>query len=369
MAKRGENIYKRKDGRWEGRYVKSRQQDGTIKYGYVYAKTYKDTKEKLITLKAQYQGRQVTKIEYYDTVPNFIRLWLTTSGKLNLKETTYSKYSRIITNHIEPFFYYNYLHQLSETQCIHFLNNLVTKGLSAGSIRNIFNLLRKALDTAVRESLIEKNPCKEILLPRLLKKDVRSLTCKEQKQLEAIALKEKECSPIIVALYTGMRIGELSGLRWKDIDFQEDTIYVRQTVARISIDGEQKKTKLIIHEPKTSTSYRKIPLASNLKAYLKDKRTDTTFIFSRKGHLMEPRLINYRFKAIQNEAGLKGIHFHMLRHTFATRAIEEGVDVASLSKILGHSSIKMTLDTYTYSLYENRVSAMETIDNLMIASK
>ncbi|MBP2100404.1 site-specific integrase [Enterococcus rivorum] len=367
MSRRGENIYKRKDGRWEGRYIKSRQHDGKIKYGYVYSKNYKEAKEKLIVLKAQYQSQQIRCVNFNDTLINFLKRWLKSYGKLQLKETTYSKYSRIITNHIEPFFSNQYLHHLTENECISFLNFLVDKGLGSGSIRNIFNLLRKALDIAVREKYIEKNPCKEIILPRLVRKEVRALTFEEQRKIERIALEEIACSPIIVGLYTGMRIGELSGLRWQDIDFQEEIIYVRRTITRISVDGESRKTKLIIHEPKTGSSYRKIPLAKNLKAYLqaKKKSADSVFVFSHRGNFVEPRLISYRFKSIQNKAGLEDIHFHMLRHTFATRAIETGVDVASLSRILGHSSTKMTLDTYTYSIYDNRVLAMEKIDNLM----
>lgn len=367
MSKRGENIYKRKDGRWEGRYIKSRHCNGKIKYGYVYSKNYKETKEKLIGLKAQYQNQQIRPSNINETLISFLRRWLQNYGKLQLKETTYSKYSRMIANHFEPFFSTSYLYQLTESDCIKFLNILAEKKLGAGSIRNIFNLLRKALDTAVREKSIEKNPCKEIVLPRLLKREVRALSCEEQRKLEKSALQEQGCSPVIIGLYTGMRIGELSGLRWQDIDFQEEVIRVCRTVTRISIDDAAQKTKLVIHKPKTDGSYRKIPLAKNLKAYLKakEKQKDSQFVFSHKGDLVEPRLISYRFKKTQKIAGLSGIHFHMLRHTFATRAIEAGVDVASLSRILGHSSTKMTLDTYTDSIYDNRVVAMKKIDTLL----
>ncbi|MFD2385912.1 tyrosine-type recombinase/integrase [Enterococcus rivorum] len=288
-----------------------------------------------------------------------------------LKETTYSKYYRIIRNHIAPYFYNCPLYKLSERHCTDFLHLLLEKGMSAGSIRNIFNLLRKALNAAVREGYIENNPCKNIILPKLLKKEVRALSRKEHLEIETIALSEKECSPIIVALYTGMRIGELSGLRWTDIDFEENTLSVRQTVTRISVNDLEKKTKILITKPKTATSYRKIPLAENLKQYLIEKKSNSTsaFVFSYKGQIMEPRLINYRFKAILKKASLEGIHFHMLRHSFATRAIETGIDIVTLSKILGHSSTKMTLDTYAYSIYDNRVTAMDKIDQLMISIK
>nr|OTO68766.1 hypothetical protein A5866_000964 [Enterococcus sp. 12C11_DIV0727] len=118
-------------------------------------------------------------------------------------------------------------------------------------------------------------------------------------------------------------------------------------------------------EPKTKSSKRSIPLAKNLKNYLLDKRKiDTSeYVISCKGSYAEPRVISYRFKKSMKQAGIRSIHFHVLRHTFATRCVEQGIDIATLSKLLGHASIKLTLDTYTDSLWENRKAAVSVIDH------
>lgn len=168
-------------------------------------------------------------------------------------------------------------------------------------------------------------------------------------------------------MYAGLRIGEVSGLRWTDIDFDQNLIRVERTVHRI-IDEQNPgvKTQLVLAEPKTSQSKRVIPLTESLKEYLLDKRKNATsayLIHSRKT-LAEPRVINYRFKKLIQDTSFSSIHFHVLRHTFATRCLEQGMDIASLSKILGHQSTKLTLDTYADSLLEHRHKEMKKIDLL-----
>ncbi|MHC5372251.1 site-specific integrase [Enterococcus sp. LJL120] len=204
-------------------------------------------------------------------------------------------------------------------------------------------------------------------MPKTVKTQVPTLTSKQQQKLEKTAHSKMEYSPIIIALYSGMRIGEISGLRWSDIDFEDDLIYIRRTVSRIfNLDSTKSKTKLIIGSPKSESSIREIPIAKNLKNYLMDKRSFATseYVIASQNGLTEPRSITNRFKKCLNEAKLQDINFHSLRHTFATRCLEQGMDVASLSKILGHHSIKMTLDTYAGSLMETRRKGISKIDEL-----
>ncbi|WP_339099593.1 hypothetical protein IGL98_001467 [Enterococcus sp. DIV0840] len=190
----------------------------------------------------------------------------------------------------------------------------------------------------------------------------------EQKKLEHVAFKEKGCSAIILALYSGLRIGEISGLKWSDVDFENNTICVSRTIFRVnSQTNEGNKTEVLIGNPKTYQSYRVVPLAENLKQYLLTKKaiSCSNHVISCKNKMTEPRVIRYRFKKVVEEAGIRNIHFHSLRHTFATRCLENRVDISSLSKLLGHNSAKMTLDTYADSLFESRRKAMYKIDQLM----
>ncbi|WP_339099680.1 site-specific integrase [Candidatus Enterococcus lemimoniae] len=224
---------------------------------------------------------------------------------------------------------------------------------------------------AEKKGYISQNPCIGSTLPKVKIKSVKALTIKDQRKLELIAFQSQSCSPVILALYSGMRIGEISGLKWEDIDFDKETIQVQRTVYRISrTTNEKKKTQLIEGSPKTDSSKRVIPLSPNLKKYLldKQKQKNCEYVVADNGKIIEPRLINYRFKRMLHMAGLENIHFHSLRHTFATRCLENGADIASLSRLLGHTSVKMTLDTYTDSMLENRRAAISAMDYLLSSS-
>jgi integrase len=370
MSKKGENIYKRKDGRWEGRYIKYRTENGKIVYGSVYGKKYAEVKEKLIFIKAKHlELNHIELNSYEDSVSKWIRKWLTLKVRYEVKETTYSKYCQIALNYIFPYFETIALSNVTSKDLQSWIKQLQNKQLSPGTIKNIFNIVNKSLKNAKQESYILINPCEQVELPKISKKKVTALSIVQQKKLEVIAFQEKKCSPVILALYSGMRIGEISGLQWNDIDFKENLIRVRRTVSRITDENSSKsKTKIHIGSPKTSYSIRDIPFSHNLRDYLLKKKAEalSEYVIEGDKGLTEPRTITNRFKKNIADADLPGINFHILRHTFATRCIENGVDIASLSKILGHQSIKMTLDTYTDSLLETQRTAMQTIDKLFI---
>lgn len=368
MAKKGENIYKRKDGRWEGRYIKKREKSGKIIYGSIYGKKYSEVKNKLMILKANHLEQKQNLVYSSHKFSDWLIYWMTTKVRNNVKQTTYSNYRRLAEKHIIPDLGEYKMQELQPKLLQNYIYLLQEKGLAAGSIKNIFNIVKKSLKDAQRQELIYENPCATVELPQLTKKRIYALTMLQQRKLENVAFEEKKCSAIILALYSGMRIGEISGLKWSDIDFERDLIFVNRTVSRITAENSVfYKTKLIEDTPKTSESIRQIPLAESLKKYLEDKKRMSTsdyVIENDKGGLTEPRTITNKFKKQVKQAGLEDFNFHVLRHTFATRCIENGVDIASLSKILGHQSIKMTLDTYTDSLMETRRLAMATIDVL-----
>ncbi|MCB5952543.1 site-specific integrase [Enterococcus sp. BWT-B8] len=370
MAKKGENIYKRKDGRWEGRYVKARTSTGKIIYGSVYGKKYTEVKEKLFKVKAQHLENSAVINPYYDLFSDWLQYWVTTQVKNQVKPTTYSNYFRLIKKHILPLLG-NYPLTKLQTKDLQNFIFILQKDLSAGSIKNIFSIVKKCLNDAKRQSYIVENPCDFVELPKAKRTEVHALSIEQQRKLEFVAFQEKGCSPVILSLYSGMRIGEISGLKWSDIDIENELIYVRRTVSRVLDESSlHSKTKLIEGTPKSSRSIRQIPLANNLKKYLleKHKRAATEYVIEGATGLVEPRTITNHFKRNLKDAGLKDVKFHVLRNTFATRCIEKGIDVASLSKILGHQSIKMTLDTYTDSLMETRRLAMSTIDTMFYGS-
>ncbi|WP_321384343.1 site-specific integrase [uncultured Enterococcus sp.] len=369
MVKKGENIYKRKDGRWEGRYIKQRTTRNEIIYGYIYGRHYSEVKEKLTLVKAKYLLSDYSISIYSGTIESFVGNWMSATVRYTVKPTTYSNYVRLIKRHIIPAIGSLKLQKLKEADIQAFVYQLAEQELSSGTIRNIFNILKKALSAAVAQNYLGKNPCKNVVLPKKTTKKIRALSLAEQRKLEMLAMQERECSPVILALYSGMRIGEISGLKWEDIDFEKNLIHVQRTITRIT--NEQTiigKTKVVAGTPKSDRSERLIPMALNLKNYLIEKRqwADGEYVIACNGGLAEPRTINYRFKKLTDKLGLEDVRFHSLRHTFATRCIERGVDIASLSQILGHQSTKLTLDTYADSLIENRQAAMAKIDELFM---
>ncbi|WP_086312426.1 hypothetical protein A5821_000136 [Enterococcus sp. 7F3_DIV0205] len=345
--------------------MKARNEHGKIIYGYIYGKRYRYVKEKLAELKVQYSFTHKNINLYKGTVQEWLNHWLNVLMRKKIKMSTYSSYRLRIDKYIIPFLGKKQLTQLKSRDIEEFANYLTHINLSPSTIRSIITVLKSAMNKACIENYILSNPCKNLFLAATTSSEISALSMREQDKIEQVALREKNCSAVILALYTGLRIGEISGLKWSDIDFEKNIIYVRRTLYRIPSTTSRNKTEIILAEPKTKSSKRSIPLAKNLKSYLlnKQKSKSSEYVISCKGSYAEPRVISYRFSKSIEEAGIRSVHFHVLRHTFATRCVEQGIDIATLSKLLGHASIKLTLDTYTDSLWENRKAAVSVIDN------
>lgn len=373
MPRKGENIYKRKDGRWEGRYIKARGEDGKAIYGSVYGPRYLDVKARLIPLKAAYATlRKYPKINYKGNVRDWLAYWLDTIQKPFIKASTYASYRDKLERHVVPLLGEKRLEKLSERDIQDWITFLCKKGLAGSSIRTIYRIFNAALQKAAYDHYLFINPCQKAKLPGSEQSEIGALTLAQQKEVERQALKDKGGEAIIIALYTGMRIGEISALTWRDVDFENKSISVRKTLQRITdYEAGHKKTRVIIDIPKTYNSCRIIPFADNLKDFLLEQRASSTsqYVISCKGHYAEPRVISYRFKQIMVKAGLENMSFHTLRHTYATRCIECGIDIVTVSRLLGHTSSKMTLDIYADSTFDQRKRAMAVLDVLLSQSE
>ncbi|MDD4415009.1 MAG: tyrosine-type recombinase/integrase [Oscillospiraceae bacterium] len=373
MSKHGESIWKRKDGRWEARYIKDRQEDGKAIYGYLYAKTYKEVKEKRESLTKQ---RDESIEKAYKTTDSFdgVLSSFMRQQKHQVKESTYAHYCYLIESHIRPMFGNLAVNKMDGTRIERFIDDMLTAGrldrkggLSAKTVKDMTVLLKQIMRYAAEKNLISKNPvC--FSSPKTIKRDIEVLTEPERTQLEAFSLSAQDtyCFGVYLCLYTGLRIGELCALRWSDIDLDNDMLAVSRTILRIKNTDEnaKTKTKIIIDRPKTQASLRYIPLPRFIIREIlvrKLNANNDAYILTGTTHYIEPRNYYERYKKYLNECHIRHYTFHALRHTFATRCIECGFDPKSLSEILGHSDVKITLERYVHPSMDLKRSHMERL--------
>lgn len=240
------------------------------------------------------------------------------------------------------------------------------QGLKETTIRAILRIVNQMIHSAIEKKQMKENPFLLIKMKKVRKLKVAALTKNEQKHLKKTALAEEKGRgiPVLLALYAGLRIGEISALTWRDIDFETNQIHINSTFQRVLSQNEDQKTSLIFSGSKTASSVRSIPLGRMLRKILLQhkQRTKGAFVCSEKNHPSEPRLLTYHYHQIREKAGLQDIHFHQLRHTFATRCVESSGDIVSISAMMGHSSSKMTLDIYADSLVEQRIQVMNQME-------
>lgn len=367
MARRGENIYKRKDGRWEGRVLKL---DGT--YQYVYAKTYKSVKEKKNQLQQQTEEKDKRVSSVPENAVDLFESWLTGGLSGRVRPTTFESYYRCLTQYVIPFFRESgdaRITELGVLQFVHRINSATT--LSEAYRRKIISIFK----TALKEILSGSDQYTQILnavrLPKAESTPVQVFSLKEQRLIENAAMnsEDRRALGILLCFYTGIRLGELCALKWGDIDFEAGTMSVARTVSRVSaLPGEAGKSSLRVGMPKSVKSVRKIPLpaflmalAINLKMHVAE---ESCYLLSGSDLPPDPRAYQKLFKKILNEAGVKDRKFHAIRHTFATRSLELGVDIKTLSEILGHANVSITLNIYAHSLMEQKRIAIEKLNDM-----
>ena len=359
MAKRGENIYKRKDGRYEGRYVVGKKTDGRTRFGYVYDRSYAGVRTKLCKVKAALSASQDNSACRM-TVEKCMRLWLESEMRGVIKPSSYQTYLSIFENHIQPKLGHMNIGRVTRGTVLEFAENLMAQGLAVGTVKGVCRLLSACMRYAQEEGYIRKNPCRRIILPETCSAEQRVLAAEEHKCIRKKAGQESNI-PVLLASYTGMRVGEICALRWTDIDWNRSTVCVSRTVQRIRRSSGG--TVLFVGTPKSLKSRRVLPLPTFLLELLKAsaESSDSDYIFGREDRPAEPRTIQRRFSSMLKRLGIVGAHFHTLRHSFATELLGLGIDIKTVSTLLGHSSAKTTLDFYAHCMLDNQRQAVERL--------
>lgn len=370
MARKGENIYKRKDGRWEGRYIKERDNLGKAIYGYVYAKSYGEARNKLVDARMKTNKHSFTK-ESLSTFSYWTDLWIE-QKKLSVKQSTYVRYKNSLEVHIIPKLGSLRIKTIDTNLLQSFFNEKAVSGrldmkggLSPKTLSEILMIIKSIFKYAEARGETINCALEQIIIKKNYQ-EMRILTIDEERRLNRVLLNNLNVYKlgILLCLYTGIRIGELCALKWNNVSFEEKTLKINKTMQRLQSDDTSRKTKIIISDPKSNCSNRQIPLPDFLIKELKRFRGyDDCYILSLDNQrIVEPRTMQNHFKKYITEAKIEKANFHCLRHTFATRCVEKDFEIKSLSVILGHSSVKITLDRYVHVSMQMKRSNMSKVE-------
>lgn len=299
--------------------------------------------------------------------------WLTHYIKPSSKQRTFEQYSRAAQIHILPYLGDIELTDLTPFILQKFITDLTTngnkrtgKGLSPNFVKTILSVIQNSLKTAHLVGYLPEYSANKIKRPKIAEKQVDCFTIQEQKKIEEAALsaKKDKYRGVILCLYTGLRIGELLALTWNDIDFEKSILSVTKTCHDGNENGEHIR---IIDTPKTENSRRQIPLSKTLVKMLKEmkKKSKCEFVIADGEKPIFIRSYQRMFELFLKKLKLPHKGFHSLRHTFATRALECGMDVKSLSEILGHKNATITLNRYAHSLWEHKAEMMNKLSKML----
>lgn len=360
MPKRGENIYKRKDGRWEGRYIRGHSPSGRAEYGYVYASSYREcrTKRQKCLDACQKAPVGTSSLTLDQAAERFLA-----DKQDKLKQSTLARYAYMLEHYILPALGVVLVCQLTANQISDFLLRLQKGGLSGKSARDVGVLLKSILRYSAKK-LDCTSPGLAVELPAYRRKQIDIFYPDEIQRL-AQKIMDKPTTAgigILLTLNTGLRLGELCALQYKDIDLRNGVLHVSKTVQRIR-NGD--RTCLMCCRPKAIVLGRTIPLPGDMAALLKkiiqSHPNRENYLLTGKNVPMEPRTMQYQYRTLLKAAGIPYRNFHVLRHTYASRCVERGVDVKSLSEMLGHADVRTTLQVYVHSSLEHKMRVIQSI--------
>lgn len=382
MPRRGENIRKRADGRWEARYIRDYQSDGKARYGYLYAKTYMDVKKKKAQAQVNTSSRLADGRDRPKCLGNVLEAWLQ-SREGTVKQSTFSQYSTVVKRHLIPSLGLLKLDSFSNISVEEYIKSKRKNGrldgkgaLSPKTLADQIVILKQVIRFAVASGWMQAGklsfhiPASKAFRPEL----VNELDWMRLNRL-ARTPQSPQMLGVLIAMHTGLRIGEVCALRFSDVDFDTGVLSVNQTVLRIkNMDAQAKdKTKVILNSPKTECSRRSIPLPvfllSLLQHALLSASSKDAFIITGAENCTEPRVFYRKYQSMLKQCGAGQYTFHALRHTFATKCIENGCDPKTLSELLGHSSIKITLERYVHPSMNTKRAAVERLANMDLWSE
>lgn len=301
-----------------------------------------------------------------------LEVWLERYMKHTIKIRTYNRYKGICELHLIKDLGEYELDELKPNVLQDFLLKKIDDHYSTNTIKGIVSVLKQALKLAITLEFVDKEYCSNLKMPSSEEKEISVFNKKEQLVIESFCLnhKKRNYMGIVICLYTGIRLGELLALTWDDIDFNSNLLTINKTSYSAKVDG---KTQIIVDKPKTKKSNRVIPLPNQLVKLLKiiKKESNSKYVITtRNSGMVGNRSYQRTFKFILKKVNVPYRNFHSLRHTFATNAIELGMDVKTLAEILGHTNAMITLNRYSHSLLNYKIEMMNKLGkNLNLSIK
>lgn len=369
--KNGEGTVRlRKDGRWEGRVVIGYDENGLPKTKNVLAKTKGECIEKLKALKSTITPDTPVKLKADMPFGEWLDYWYETYCKPNVRPGTQSNYEGYIRWYLRPKLGSIPLNKLTVSDIQQMCTWMMTEaridqkngngGLSDSQVRNCYSLCERILEKAVSVNLIARNPAKGCKLPPIRRNEMKILSREDMQKVLIQAKEENYYELFLLEFATGLRLGELMALQWDDVNLTTGEL-------RINKQANLAGSKLVISEPKTKAAVRTLILPPSVRKVLAEYKTmvNSKWLFPspKKEDLpIRPSVVSFRLRKILNHAGCEPVRFHDLRHTFATNALAHGMDIKTLSTILGHVSSATTLNTYSHVTDEMRRKAAMKID-------
>ena len=363
MARHGENIHKRKDGRWEARVIIGYDDNHKAIYKSYYGNSYEEVRYKKELSGNTNQSVNTSSITFDEAANE----WLS-SRKGKVKTSSYNHYLNQYELHIKSVFGDKPLKKITSEHYTQFLIDKEKDGYSCGTLCLIRTIIMMILKYAKDKYGIAA--VNNVYMPKKISNEVEAFTKEEQLKINQYLYDHIDhyANAVALSMYCGLRIGEVCDLQWKDMNLVQGILTVSKTLIRIQNkeDTNDSKTRIVIQKPKTSSSYRRIPIPDLLvnELLLSFHDDPECYVITGTDHYMEPRVCLRKFKKIVSELNMEHYTFHACRHTYATRCVELGIDAKILSELLGHSSVRTTLDRYVHPSMDFKKSQVNRFSEL-----
>ncbi len=367
---RGEgSIYQRSDGRWCGALTIGATETGRPRRKVVYGRTRREVAEKLVELQTDPRGQQVSASSNI-RLAEFMERWLENDVRQSRRATTVEGYERMVHDHINPRIGGIRLKALTSLNVEAWLADLGRSGLGASRRYRVFTVLRLAMRKAHAQKLIRDNPTDGVTPPNEVRREMQPLTVEQAERLIECAKGRRYEALFSLALGTGLRWGELAGLRWADIDLDSGFLHVQRIVV-------EARGRILVHDPKTKAGRRRVAIPSFALAALLEHRArcaapphPTAWVFCNRhgGPLRKGNFHLEHWKPLRERAGVPAARFHDLRHTTASLLVKKGVHAKVIQAVLGHARFSVTMDLYSHLMDGMHEEAAEALEGILGAS-